>query len=153
MSQYENRSSYNTNRPPRNFQDGITKIIKVPEYDSPELLGSDAEKLAIDVAKDTGLTKSQIRNFYSEIKSIERLLDTNSARWPELFNRVKLVKAKAIYNKKRVGLEKSFGPFSDFLGLAIDRIKNDEQGMKHFKIFCQLFEAFVGYSSEYAKER
>jgi CRISPR-associated protein Csm2 len=154
MNSHDNHNSY-AHKPNRNNYDSSTvRTITVPEFNSPELLGADALKLAEDVAKDTKLTTSQIRNFYGEVKSIERLLDTNEKRWDELYNRIKLLKAKAIYNKNRDNnTRRDFGPFAEFLSISIDRIKIDENGIKNFRIFCQLFEAFVGYSTEYVRER
>lgn len=158
MNSYSNRKpggySFNSDRP-RNFPDSNEeRKIEIPDFNSPDLLGKDAELLAKNVADGTGLTTSQIRNFYSEIKSIERILSTNSSRWPELYNRVKLVKAKALYNKNRDrNATRTLGPFVDFLSKSIDKITNDASGYNNFKIFCQLFEAFVGYSSEYVRER
>jgi len=144
--------SYQNNRPRPMHEETVQ--IKVPPFDSPNLLGDDAETLARTVVQNTGLTTSQIRNFYSEVKNIERLIDVNEDAWVNNFNRIKLIKAKAIYNKNRdKNANRAFGPFSEFLGQSIDRIKNDETGRKTFKIFCQLFEAFVGYSTQYAKNQ
>jgi CRISPR-associated protein Csm2 len=145
---------YSSDRSRNSYGYNEIKQIEVPDFNSPELLGKDAELLAKNVAVGTNLTTSQIRNFYGEIKSIERILATNDTKWPALYNRIKLVKAKAIYNKNRSKDNiKNLGPFTDFLSKSIDRITNDDVGLKNFKIFCQLFEAFVGYSSEYVRER
>ncbi|NLW30349.1 MAG: type III-A CRISPR-associated protein Csm2 [Fibrobacter sp.] len=127
--------------------------IEVPDFTSSELLGEEAAKLAKEISKN-GLTKSQIRNFYGEVKRIESLLKSSNENWSVLYNRIKLIKAKAVYNKYRdKKTENSFGPFANFLCKSIDKIHNDEKGKENFMVFCQLFEAVVGYASEHVKNR
>lgn len=151
MNNFQRNSRYDHKR--YNDHKSSESEIEVPDFSSAELLGNDAARLAKEISKN-GLTKSQIRNFYGEVKRIESLLKSSNENWGVLYNRIKLIKAKAVYNKYRdKKTENSFGPFADFLCKSIDKIHNDEKGEENFMIFCQLFEAVVGYASEHVKNR
>lgn len=128
--------------------------FKLPDFNSKDLLGDEAERLAREITRSGKLTTSQIRNFYSEVKNIENLLKANNTLWEKLYGRIKLIKAKAVYNANR-GQKTLNIPeeFKEFLCQAINKITPDEDGKKNFTIFCQLFEAVVGYSSAYTRNQ
>lgn len=126
-----------------------SNLLPVPSYDSPELLGKDAEDLARKIAYNKELTITQVRNFYNEVKQIQRLLSVNESRWEELYGRVKLLKAKVVYNRSR---KKELENFEKFISECVDRIKKDGDGIKNFEIFAQLFEAVLGYAMPYLKK-
>lgn len=125
------------------------------DLSSPELLGDIAFNLTESIlkrcekkgGKEYSLTKSQIRKFYSEFKLIETKLISNDKIPDDIYGQIKLLKAKAIYNKSR----KSSAlpePFVEFIKFCVDSVKSDDSNNK--KVFiktCRLFEAFVGYSA------
>ena len=66
--------------------------------------------------------------------------------------RVKLIVAKAVYNTKRQS-NKISEQFREFLESGIKPITSDpETGPKVFEKFCLLFEAVVGYATQYTKD-
>lgn len=132
---------------------------------SPELLGDVAldmtkeiiercekkgkNKYKNDREREYSLTKSQIRKFYSEFKLIEKKLPANGKIPDELYGQIKLLKAKAIYNKSRKNSALP-EPFVEFIEFCVDSIKYEDNGNRQtFLNICKLFEAFVGYSSAY----
>jgi CRISPR type III-A-associated protein Csm2 len=127
--------------------------INVPPFDTRGLLGEPAEKLAKKIS-DRNLSKHQLRRFYSEVKSIEQQLKAHSdikSAWAAAYPRIKLIKAKAIYNNNRKQHPLPAG-FTSFLKQSVDKIPADfENGTKNFQTFCQLFEAVVGYASEHIR--
>lgn len=144
-------NGYSNKRPDvKNYSAEIK--INVPDFDSKQLLGLDAEKLAKEITSSRKLTTNQIRNFYGEVKNIERILIIKADAWDQLYGRIKLIKAKAVYNNNRS--QKALpDEFKEFLCQCIDKITPDESGKKTFTTFCQLFEAVVGYSSPYTRNQ
>ena len=105
----------------------------------------EAEKL-VDNYK--GMTTSQLRNFYNEVKNIEKIKERSdiddSQRLNLIMIRLKLLKAKLIYNQKRSinKYNEGFKNFSsDFSNILDSKIKT----LKDFDVFCKFFEALVGY--------
>ncbi len=148
------RNSVQGKKPFSEDRNGKSINFRLPDFNSKDLLGDDAERLAKEITISGKLSTSQIRNFYSEVKNIENLLKANNNLWEQLYGRIKLIKAKAIYNANRG--QKSLNipeEFKEFLCQAINKITPDDDGKKNFSIFCQLFEAVVGYSSAYTKNQ
>jgi len=140
-----------TGRPQGQQQVSIT----VPDFNDAEALGKKAEDLSRTLADHTGLTTHQLRRFYNEVKNIERILDASQDKvlaWKTAFPRIKLLKAKAVYNASRKQ-NRLPSQFCDFISKCVERIPAEkENGMKAFDSFCQLFEAVVGYSSAYTRD-
>ena len=121
------------------YEDTEKNVIKK------ELLSNEAEKIAESFYKPDrrgilreGITTSQLRKFYNEIKTLEKQL--NSKKFNTLLPLIKMVKSKAAYasssRSKRITPE-----FRSFIVTCIDNI-NDE---KDFKAFALHFEAVVGF--------
>lgn len=105
----------------------------------------EAEKL-VDNYK--GMTTSQLRNFYNEVKNIEKIKERSdiddSQRLNLIMIRLKLLKAKLSYNQNRSINKRNqgFKNFSsDFSNILDSKIKT----LKDFDVFCKFFEALVGY--------
>jgi CRISPR type III-A-associated protein Csm2 len=116
----------------------------------------EAEKL-VDNYK--GMTTSQLRNFYNEVKNIEKIKERSVKNIEkikersdiddsQIFNlimiRLKLLKAKLNYNQNRSINKRNqgFKNFSsDFSNILDSKIKT----LKDFDVFCKFFEALVGY--------
>lgn len=124
----KNKKNRDTNKITKNIKDDKNKDKESIEY---------------------SLTKSQIRKFYSEFKLIEKKLPANGKIPDELYGQIKLLKAKAIYNKSRKNSALP-EPFVEFIEFCVDSIKYEDNGNRQtFLNICKLFEAFVGYSSAY----
>jgi len=91
------------------------------------------------VNRYSGLSTSQLRNFYNEVKNIEKKVKRNISE-NYVLTRIKLLKAKVRYNRGRNqnALNRNF---ADDIEYYIDKVKN----LKDFKAFCILFEALVGF--------
>ncbi len=105
----------------------------------------EAEKL-VDNYK--GMTTSQLRNFYNEVKNIEKIKERSDIDDSQILNlimiRLKLLKAKLNYNQNRSINKRNqgFKNFSsDFSNILDSKIKT----LKDFDVFCKFFEALVGY--------
>lgn len=128
----------------RSHQANLVCSFWEPKYKLEEVLGKEAEEIAKQIK---GTSKSQIRNFYGEIKTLERKLKY-SQKWDEVLPLIKLVKAKVKYASKRQGSREGITEeFVTFIEKSIDSI-NDQ---KKFKDFCLLFEAVVGYHYYYSE--
>ena len=110
--------------------------------------------MAREITRSGKLTTSQIRNFTVKSKILKTCLKPIILCGKNLYGRIKLIKAKAVYNANR-GQKTLNIPeeFKEFLCQAINKITPDEDGKKNFTIFCQLFEAVVGYSSAYTRNQ
>ena len=138
-----------------NQQQGNGGLLRLPDLNDKELVGKKAEELARQIAqKDPRPTTSQMRNFFGEFKQIERDLiatEDPKKKWESVYPRIKLIKAKAVYNFARKS-GKIPEQYKDFLSQCVDKIEADyETGYKSFKKVCQLFEAVVGYASAYTR--
>ena len=114
------------------------------------LITIEAEKIAeyLVPEKGKGVTKSQLRAFYSEVKVIENKIKNQSGEFEEEsfkknLYRILMLKSKAIYRteNKGSGLPKSFG---NFIKKNVERIQM-ENSTKSFENFSIFFEAVVGY--------
>lgn len=129
--------------------------VRLPDLNDKELVGKKAEELARQIAQqDPRPTTSQMRNFFGEFKQIEREMiatEDQKEKWESVYPRIKLIKAKAVYNAERKS-GKIPRQYKDFLSQCVDKIEADyETGYKSFKKVCQLFEAVVGYASAYTR--
>ncbi|MBI4744475.1 MAG: type III-A CRISPR-associated protein Csm2 [Actinobacteria bacterium] len=111
-----------------------------------DLLDEYATKLGPTLA-NKGLTRSQMRRFYQELKSIEGRLNGSLEAIMPL---VQMFKAKAHYasgrkDQTRVPLE-----FVKLIDVSVDRLKGSDK--EEFKAFVKFFEALVAYHYEKAKE-
>lgn len=88
---------------------------------------------------DKGMTSSQIRNIYGEIKRIQ-LKGFESDKTAFL-----LLKPKMEYAAKRANKPATY-KFKDVMKLAHDAVRTDEKGdEKRFQNFCDFIEAVLAY--------
>lgn len=93
------------------------------------------------------LSKSQIRNIYNEVKSIEKIAKNDKDK---ALIRLKMLKSKIRYNEAR-----DTNKLSDKFGEEIISWINcvtEKEFKKEFDAFCKLFEAVVGFSYKYARK-
>lgn len=103
-----------------------------------EFLDSKAKS---EAGKFYKLNPSQIRRFFSEVKSLEkRLKDNNESEdyFQKILPLIKMLKAKVSYAYGRQVVTKEF---EEFINEKINMIKTKED----FKAFVLHFEAVVGY--------
>lgn len=149
-------------------REGYVPPKDLPKFNDPEFLGDCAFDWAIYITnarwredKHRGrfvagnkITTHQIRRYYSEFKSIERGLLNKDAekKWQEAYLKLKLIIAKATYDANR-SMSKLPIQFKEFIEKCVKAIPpNYQNGFSTFKKICLLFEAVVGYSSEYTRE-
>ena len=95
---------------------------------------------------DDKLTRSQIRNIFSESRKIETSWE--SAGEAASLRRLMLLKPKLAYQaaKENKPVLKYFG---DILSEAIDSVSKSADKTKSFNIFMELFEAILAYHRSY----
>ena len=125
----------------------------------PELFDSEAQKIAASWIgkngdKSIGVTSSQLRRVYDEVKRFELLLVPGSNQWEKQYAYIKLIKSKAAYTLTRAGLkDKSlkglYANLNTFVASSIDLIKTEAD----YKVFSSLFEAAYGFYYQMANEK
>jgi len=86
-----------------------------------ELLESAAEK---EAQKFGRLTTSQLRNFFNEVKALEKRVKDNGDTdeyFKKIMPLIKMLKAKVAYASAR---QKNMGEFEEFIKSRIDKINN-----------------------------
>ena len=119
----------------------IKQIMTADE--SGEKLVNFARETAIRLVKDS-LTRSQIRNIFTEVRQIEALWGINK---PDALRRLNMLKPKMAYQTARAHQLKYL---ADVLGEAITEVENaskisEEKKDQAFKRFMDLFEAILAY--------
>jgi len=102
-----------------------------------------ARETALRLVKDS-LTRSQIRNIFTEVRQIEALWSTNK---PDALRRLNMLKPKMAYQTARAAQVKYL---ADVLGEAITEVELASKGSEDkmdqtFKRFMDLFEAILAY--------
>lgn len=92
------------------------------------------------------VSSSQLRRFYSDVKQLQRDIQTNrEATWALYEARVRMLKSKVAYAAGRKTISRAF---QQFVSKCIEQI-NDLQS---FEDFCLFFESVVGYYYGYEGE-
>ena len=138
------RSSYPNNMPKHQPVkiEGFYKDGKIKE----ELF----DKKAKDIADSFyGISGTQLRRIYDEVKRFEQKLNGDVESWSNNFPYIKMVKAKVSYSvaraiKNESKAENAYRNLSAFITEGIDLIKDE----KDYHVFLSLFEAVYGYSYE-----
>lgn len=122
----------------------------------PELFDSVAEKVSKtfigkDGDKTLGVSSTQIRRIFDEVKRYEQILSQPDAKWEEQLPYIKMIKSKVAYTVARKAKKdgkptKEFPLYSNlekFLTSSINLIKDE----KDYHVFVALFEAVYGFYS------
>lgn len=148
------------------YPEGYIEPKALPSFTDPEFLGDKALNIAIyltqavqNVNKNRFISKNkittnQIRRYYNEFKSIERNLGDNPdiAKWNNVYHKIKLIYAKSIYDANR-SMNKLPKEFEEIIKMFVKSIPQDfDNGFNSFRKICLLFEAVVGYSSQFTRE-
>ncbi|OYT58597.1 type III-A CRISPR-associated protein Csm2 [Thermoplasmatales archaeon ex4484_30] len=122
-------------------------IVEEVKKDIPDILSGNVEKLVEDAKKfgeylgKNGLTTSQIRNIFSDVKKLDKY-DTDKTN-------LLLLRPKLAYVAGRHGKRtKVIKELHEVIDACIIQVK-DNQSLKNFKDF---FEAIIAYHKYYGKE-
>jgi CRISPR type III-A-associated protein Csm2 len=109
--------------------------------DPPEKFNESAEQWGRRWSKlEADVPPSQIRNFFTEVRRLEQLIDAHG--WDANKLEFKLLKAKAAYILRDKPQQRKH--LVKFIQEAADKV-----GSKNFKTFVKYFEAAVGYAYGY----
>lgn len=89
-----------------------------------------------------GLTRSQIRNIFTEMRQIEALWATDRAK---ALRRLNMLRPKLDYQTER---HETVGGLKEVLSRAIELVNqatNDEERSRRFRRLMELFEAILAY--------
>ncbi len=111
-----------------------------------ELITTEAKEIAKEFVKK-GLSVTQLRAFFNEVKIIKNRLKSDGTNYDKEFPLILLVKSKAEY-KSKAKRAKIPEVFKNFLIASVDRIwkdKKEGKGKEIFDAYILFFEAIVGY--------
>ena len=101
--------------------------------------------------KDCGVSSSQLRRIFDEVKRYERVLSSTETRWEEQLPFIKMIKSKVAYTVARAAKTKPeekgvYKNLEAFVSSGINLIKTE----KDYHTFVTLFEAVYGFYYEKA---
>lgn len=102
-------------------------------------------------SKDIGVTSTQLRRIFDEVKRFEQILSLQENQWEKQLPYIKMIKSKVAYSVARAAKQKSeekrvYKNLEAFISSGIDLIKTQED----YHIFVNLFEAAYGFYYELA---
>lgn len=114
-----------------------------------ELMTSEGENIA-KLFEKNGLTKSQLRAFYNEVKALKNKLDNNENNFESIYISILMLLSKVEYRAKEKDFTKMEG-LKEFIKMGVYYIKEEynedvKAGIKAFKNFALFFEVVVGYT-------
>lgn len=118
---------------------------KEKKFLQPELFGKKAEEIARCFIGEgrNGVTSSQLRRFFHQIKSMERKALNQDAPWEMIEPELLMIKAKVKYAvaKQDKFNKPYYQRMESFICDHIDRVRCKED----FFAFSKMFEAVIGY--------
>lgn len=110
-----------------------------------ELLTIEAREIAkILYENGKGLSNSQLRAFFNEVKAIKNRIDDNEDLFIKNYPFILMLKSKAEYKYRNGKNSKITKEFRDFINASVDYIKKNKS-LETFNNFCLFFETIVGY--------
>ena len=118
----------------------------------PELFDTTASKVAESfigknrAGKETGVTSTQLRRIFDEVKRFEQILSASPEQWDAQYPYIRMIKSKVAYQVARAAKDKSdeagiYKNLEKFISSCIDLVHNRED----YSIFVALFEATYGF--------
>lgn len=112
---------------------------------SESLIGKDSS------GKTIGVSSTQLRRIFDEVKRYERVLSETGIKWEEQLPYIKMIKSKVAYTVARAIKKKKneldvYKNFESFISSGIDLIKTE----KDYHVFVALFESVYGFYYEKA---
>ena len=114
------------------------------------------DKTALEVAKSLGskevrlgVSSTQLRRFFDEVKRYDRLLSMQNQSWEKQKPYIRMLKSKIAYSVARVkkGSDKPYYKnLSEFVNSCIDCVEEKDD----YHVFTSLFEAVYGFYYEIA---
>lgn len=139
----------------KSFTPSAIKISSFYSSDGKTLISDLFDKKAQEVAESLigknkrgfaiGISSSQLRKIFDEVKRFEQVLLANSEQWDKQLPYIKMVKSKVAYSVARASKEKEksgiYRNLEIFISSAIDLIKTEQD----YHVFVSLFEATYGF--------
>ncbi len=124
---------------------------------NPDLFDGTAKKVAESFkgknkkGDDIGVTSTQLRRIFDEVKRFEQILTLQENQWEKQLPYIKMIKSKVAYSVARASKQKSaekgvYKNLESFISSGIDLIKTQED----YHVFVNLFEAAYGFYYELA---
>lgn len=118
----------------------------------PELFDDTAAKVAESFigknkgGKVIGITSTQLRRIFDEVKRFEQILSTSPEQWDAQYPYIRMIKSKVAYQVARAAKDKYeeagiYKNLEQFINSCIDLVHNKED----FMVFVALFEATYGF--------
>lgn len=154
----------NSNRPQQQDKSQIKPAVEIKSFYAPgtEIPEKDLfDKKALVIAESLvgkddrgnsiGVSSTQFRRIFDEVKRHERVLSGTETKWEEQLPYIKMIKSKVAYTVARAikTKPKERGVYKNleaFISSGIDLIKTE----KDYHIFVSLFEAVYGFYYEKA---
>jgi len=101
-----------------------------------------------------GVSKTQLRRLYDEVKRFAQNLDGTDETWKKSLPYIKMIKSKTSYNIARA-IEKNrnesdvYKKLSAFISEGLNQVKDEED----YHVFAALFEAVYGFYYEETIEK
>jgi len=118
----------------------------------PQLLDEEAEKIAGSLVEESsgqrrgapkqcGVSSSQLRRVYGEVKGLERQMDASG--WERVSPMVKMLRARMAYTVGRSQRDdrNCYVKLQRFIDDSVESIGSEQE----FRAFCKQFEAVVGF--------
>ncbi|MCK5507288.1 MAG: type III-A CRISPR-associated protein Csm2 [Desulfobacterales bacterium] len=118
---------------------------------APELFSKTAKELAKKLAEDHKKSgekenkRSQIRKFYDETVRLDMLTKSRSEEWVSIIPMVHMLTAKVAYARGRKLISENF---MNFIKVSVNQIERPVD----LNVFCNFFEAFMGFYRLYEKK-
>lgn len=127
------------------------KTVQEDLFDSVALNVAKSFKGKNKIGKDIGVTSTQLRRIFDEVKRFEQILSLQENQWEKQLPYIKMIKSKVAYSVARAAKQKSeekgvYKNLEAFISSGIDLIKTQED----YHIFVNLFEAAYGFYYELA---
>ena len=121
-------------------------LQQIIEHGNAETLVNTAQRFGTELSKEDGLSKSQIRNVFGEVRQIEAEWQSDSEEQAKKnMRRLLLLKPRMAYQRAR---EKKTEALMILLTAAIELVAKDREPQKQylrFRYFVEFFEAILAY--------
>ncbi len=136
-----------------NQNNGVnSKPVKIESFYNagkikPELFDTEAQKIAKSLSADrNGVSATQMRRIFDEVKRFDRLLAANRQQWQELEPYVRMINSKVSYMVFRaIKVSSNDEPYyknlESFINSGLQLVKSAED----YHVFTSLFEAVYGF--------
>lgn len=128
------------------FYKDDNKTIKEDLFDTVAKAVAESFKGKNKKGFDIGVTSTQLRRIFEEVKRFEQILLSSEDQWEKQLPYIKMIKSKVAYTVARASKQKSdekgvYKNLEVFISSCIDLIKKQED----YHIFVNLFEAAYGF--------